>query len=200
MFNADKITRDIHAEIDRHLFWLLQSRYIGGAEIAPLLQVEPADQSPISDAVRLLVNAANNEIDRTTADASVVASVHEAVQSLCETLFATALENAYSIPGTFWQSEIGRQMITAAQAWARGTNTVLATDDEEWLTSKQVAEISGGNERIIRDILNDPTDRATFFPNARAAGTAKRKTWMIPKSDAVKFTPRPRGRQTRKDK
>ena len=196
MFDAQKITAEIHGTIDHHLFWLLQSRYIGGADITPLIST---DDTPVSEIVTTLAAIANGDVQRESAEQLFIAEALEGIQQLCETLFTPAFGgSAYTIPDSFWQTELG-QLIVTVQAWAEErTPESIIEDKTVMLTPSEVAEMKGVNEQTVRLILRDKKQRAEFFPGAKFVGKSKQGYWQIPRDDAEAWKPRARGRQPTK--
>ena len=62
------------------------------------------------------------------------------------------------------------------------------------LTIREVSEQTGAAVSSIRVWLNDETERAKRFPNARKESSPIGDYWLIPVSDLVGFETRKRGR------
>lgn len=70
-------------------------------------QADFADPSPLQTALRLLIQVANGEYQRTKATKSLVAQVELALQQLFDLLLGNPLHYPVTIPDEFWATELG---------------------------------------------------------------------------------------------
>ncbi len=93
--------------------------------------VIPLQQSPLLDNLTLLVRVANGEIRRAAADPEQQALIATTLQDVVELVLCPVWEGAYTVPETFWQTEIG-QVCLRVQWWLRG---------EEMITLSEAAQL-----------------------------------------------------------
>lgn len=131
MFHADKIARDTVQTMINHLSHLyLRLSWSGSTSHETATQMYGwLESSPVLEEVRLLVRAANGELDR---DPATIDEVNETIQSVVELLFAQPGSTSYDIPDHFWASELG-QVVRHAQLFVRGDDLITHTEAAQML-------------------------------------------------------------------
>jgi hypothetical protein len=172
LFDVNKITVEIVSNLLYHLQW----RYLGQLWFAPpdVLgtsgQPHPAEQSPLREMIETLCRVVNDQPKR---DDMLTFEVMGMTQSIMETLYASPLEPSYTIPDTFWTSELG-QLVMQAQLWARGDELVTLTEAARVLRgSAETRDLVYVNDLIARGKLTrylDPSES-----NPQRAGRVSRQ-------------------------
>ncbi len=147
MFNADKISSDLIEQISHHLSRLMR-HLLGEFAQVPLPDQIRQDSAPLLEQVRLLVRVANGDIPGDLADEDCLADVEEAIDSICQALFAApGSPRRYTIPNSFWDTDLG-QVIRQCQMWQRGDDLITFTEAAEIMWPDQ--DVQAARMRIKR--------------------------------------------------
>lgn len=171
MFDSDKIARDTVQMMINHISHLYLRLAWGGSTSHETAQQMYSwlESSPVLEEVRLLVRAANGELDR---DPATLGEVTETIQSVVELLFAQPGSNSYDIPDHFWASELG-QVIRHAQLFVRGDDLITHSEAATILYgSADERELMRLRRAIDRGELTAYTDPRE--PNPQRAGRVSR--------------------------
>lgn len=170
MFDADKIAAETINRVMQHWHWKFGAQLWFVAPMPPTNQPHPLEQSPLREQITMICRAANGELAR---DDDVMGELGEMIQSLAETLYSTPLDNSYSIPASFWATELG-QAVLHAQLWLRNDELITLTEAAKILRgSTEAADRMWVVEQIRRGRLTryvDPTE-----PNPQKSGRASRQ-------------------------
>jgi hypothetical protein len=164
MFDPTTLTHTLLTQVSQ------RHRALGAALYgeAPLDPSDPSVQcGPLQHDMLLLVQVANGEIDRTTADDDTIATVLDAVHRVVDVLTVPAGGSTVAtVSSTFWsQSGIG-QVLTHVHAWLRQDDLIGYTEAASLLFPDLAQQnIQAARMRIKRmvergDILSyiDPTE------------------------------------------
>lgn len=125
MFDQDTITRDVINRVLTHYRQLGQLLYWEGSSDSIN---RPFQSSPLLNKVRLLVQIANEELDRAAVEDQVVGEVVDTLQDVIDVLFARANgPYAYTIPASFWSQPGIGQVMARVQAWLRRDDLISYT-------------------------------------------------------------------------
>lgn len=167
MFDADKITVEVVSNLLHHMQW----RYLGQLWFAPpdvigaSSQPHPAEQSPMREMIETLCRVVNEKPER---DDALTFEVMDMTQTIAETLYSAPLENSYTIPDSFWSSDLG-QLIMQAQLWARGDQLITLSEAARILRgSAETRDLVYINDLITRGKLTRYIDPGE--PNPQHAG------------------------------
>lgn len=131
MFDADAIARDTVQTLINHMsYFYLRLSWGGGPspETAHAMHAWPKN-SPVLEEVRLIVRAANGELER---DPDTVGEVVETIQTIVELLFSQPGSSSYGIPEHFWGTPLG-QAIRHAQLFTRGDDLITHSEAAQLL-------------------------------------------------------------------
>lgn len=123
MFDAKTVTEDVLAQVGWHVTRLGMRLSWGGA-FDPGIMMEAYKSCPLHEEIRILVQVANGEIDRETAEDLQIGEIAETVQDVVEFLCAPPYgANVYRVPSSFWGTPIG-EVVALCQAWLQGEDLI----------------------------------------------------------------------------
>jgi hypothetical protein len=133
MFDPERIVEDVAHQTSAYFGQFLKTMFRDKAEALNAIEGDSwgdaiRQDSPLTEAVRLLVRVANNDIPGDLADEDLLGDVEAAIDSVCGKLFASpGNPHHYEIPVQFWNTELG-QVIRHCQLWLRGDDLITYTE------------------------------------------------------------------------
>lgn len=134
--------------------WTLQEHY-GHTVVAEAIMLNNDDllRTPLADSLAEIARAAAGEREH---DAFSDGVLEEAIQDVCEILFASKVASGYVIPEEFWTTDAGA-MISRARLWLYGENLI---------TIAEAAEIADVTAAAISQQITKGKLRAFVDPDA----------------------------------
>lgn len=149
----EKIIKEFVTEYYHRRRWEIEQAFFVSL---PLLTEDKLAASPIADALADIARAAGGEIPHSD-DGDVEGIIYEAVQDVCERLFAPpGLVGCYMIPPAFWETPIG-EMLARALIWCQR---------DELITIRKAARLAGVTVQAISAAIDAGRLRAFTDPGA----------------------------------
>lgn len=144
MFDQNTITRDVINRVGSQYRRFKQELYRNENGESP---DAPFQSSPLLEKVSLLVQVANGEVDRTTAEDQTIGDIVDALQDTIDLLFSRANGHyAYTIPPSFWSQPGIGQVLARVQAWLRRDDLISYTEAAQILFK----DLAGQNIQAAR--------------------------------------------------
>jgi len=168
MYNAEQLINQVINRVTDHLRWkFLNALYFAHPELP--IEPHPLQQSPLHEIITTLVKVANGKTEGQNPG-----EVMEMCQDIAETLYSVPLENAYTIPPHFWETDMG-QVILRAQIWASGDELITISDAAELVHGENTQNNRMKIQRAIkRGDLTAYVDKAEPNPQ-RSTRVSKRE-------------------------